>query len=183
MANNDTPEILLGDPNAKVFYILNDGTVQTCAKVGDLPYHKQRSSYISAGVFSPQLKKVSFWGDAHNPQKCLETLVKEGLVDKDYSYTLSTTRIQRPDNRPNIKVSNGIARHGTNASFSRFPATGRGNLVPQGAASEVAPAEAAEAVDEDATVAAVKPRPPKIEIRTANQGLQKQPVQKQPRTT
>lgn len=90
-----SPDVLLNDPESMEFYVLRDEQVVICKRRQDLPYYKNRQTYLSSGRFSPKHKKVVFWPDPVNPQRAIQ-LLKEGLhIDDTFTYSISgaSTRI------------------------------------------------------------------------------------------
>lgn len=184
MVKTETPESLLNnDPDARVFYILNDYSVAVCQKATDLPYHKQRSSYVSAGVYSPSQKQVYFWGDSQDLEKCMDILVASKSITKEYTYKLAGGRKMVIDNANRVKAVSGITRKG-HAGFNRLPPSGQGDLKPQDGAlqdvtrhikqGELDPVNASDPSTPTVT--------PKIQIKFGpDKNMQKQPVQKQVR--
>lgn len=184
MSNSEMPPEALfnGDPDAFVFYVLADKQVAKCKQVKDLPYHKQRSSYISAGVYSPSQKKVSFWGDALEINTCMEVLTESKTIDKDATYQLAGGQkiSAGPSHASQVKSAvNGITRKG-HAGFNRLPAKGIGKLQPQPGATASRPNVEQRKMPDAKTSGVVLPTPSgKIEIRTnTSKDLRQQSVTK-----
>lgn len=87
-----SPDSLLNDPDSKEFFMLRDEKLIVVRHRSELPpYLEKRSTYLSAGRFSPLTKQVAFWPDPINPNRAME-LLKEGLhIDESYSYLLTGT--------------------------------------------------------------------------------------------
>jgi hypothetical protein len=87
---SNTPETLLKDPNSMAFFILRDETVAIAKREGDLPYGKNdskyRATYLSAGRFSPEFKKVIFYSNPVNPNRAMEILREEMHIDETYTF-------------------------------------------------------------------------------------------------
>ncbi len=88
-----TPDALISDPDSKVFYILKDETIAICKHRDELPYHKNRASYLSCGRFSAREKKVIFWPDPINPLKGFQLLVEHLFIKEDFSYSVASGTI------------------------------------------------------------------------------------------
>jgi hypothetical protein len=79
------PDSLLTDATSMVFYILRDESVAIAKRPDDLPYHKRRETYLSAGRFSPEMKKVIFYPDPVNPGRAIQLLQDNMHIDDTYS--------------------------------------------------------------------------------------------------
>lgn len=85
----NSPDVLKTDPNSMEFYILKDEQVVICKNRQDLPYHKNRQTYLSSGRFSPEFKKVVFWPSPVNPMRAMK-LLEEGMhIGSDFTYAIS----------------------------------------------------------------------------------------------
>jgi hypothetical protein len=191
VVNTENPETLLGsDSKAQAFYVLADKQVALC-KPGEkptaLPYYKQRSSYISAGVISPANKKVCFWGDALEIDVCMEVLKDADAIDADFTYVLAGGRKMSATGHNVTKIElkksatvDGIRRKGR-AGFNRLPAGGTKDLQPQSGTMTSRPNIQQKDMPKSTGQGTITPTPsPKIEVRTSNgSDLKRQQVSKQ----
>lgn len=107
MANSpdtvNSPDTLKTDPNSMEFYVLKDEQVVVCKSRQDLPYHKNRNSYLSSGRFSPEFKKVVFWPNPVNPMKAMKLLEENSHIGADYTHAISGSDSQVTKSRKRIK--------------------------------------------------------------------------------
>lgn len=85
----NSPDSLLDDTDSKAFYVLRDETIALCKTHNELPYHKNRSTYLSAGRFSPKYKKVVFWPESINTNRAFTLLVENNHIDSSYEQLMS----------------------------------------------------------------------------------------------
>jgi hypothetical protein len=190
MSKGTIPESLFnGDPNANVFYVLVDQSVVTCKKATDQPFYKQRSSYISSGVYSPAQNKVIFWGDAQEVTECMKILVDSKTINEDTTYELASGHKMLAGSNSSAQIKTavgGITRKG-HAGFNRLPAKGTDKLKPQASTTASKPNISQQEMPPANHQGVVIPTPSgKIEIRTgSNKDLRQQNVAKRitPRNT
>ena len=96
MSEITSPDSLLNDPDSKEFFVLRDERLVVVRHRNELPsvpgrggYLENRSTYLSAGRFSPMSKQVAFWPSPVNPGRALE-LLREGLFIKEDFTTVIT---------------------------------------------------------------------------------------------
>lgn len=187
MVNGEVPESLFqGDQKAFVFYVLANKQIATCKKAADLPYHKQRSSYLSSGVYSPALNKVSFWGDALEIPECMKILIESKTVEPDAKYVVAGGRKMTASHSGQVKSAiTGATRKG-HAGFNRLPARGTDKLTPQTSTAESRPNLKQKEMPASTQNAVINTPSGKIEIRTGmSKDLRQQSVPRKatPRNT
>jgi len=94
----NSPDALKKDPDSMEFFILRDEKVAIAKKRTDVPYHKNRSTYLSSGRYSPKYKKVVFWPDPVNPLRAMKLLEENMHIGSDYTYAIagSGTQVAKP---------------------------------------------------------------------------------------
>lgn len=92
-----SPDVLLNDPDSMEFYVLRNEQVVVCKRRQDLPYYKNRQTYLSSGRFSPKHKRVIFWPEPINPQRAMQLLKEQLHIDESYTYSVggSVTKINK----------------------------------------------------------------------------------------
>jgi hypothetical protein len=108
-----SPDSLLSDPESKEFFVLRDEKLIVVRHRNELPpYLEKRSTYLSAGRFSPSSKQVAFWPDPINPSRAMELLKANSCVDDSYSYMLTgTENAARVVNKTESKNKEGLLGH------------------------------------------------------------------------
>lgn len=90
----NSPDALISDPDSKVFYVLRNEELMICKTLKELPYWQNRSTYLSAGRFSPEYKKVVFYPDPVNPSRAMHLLKEHGHIEEDYSYAVAGSTLK-----------------------------------------------------------------------------------------
>lgn len=108
----NSPDALIKDENSKVFFILRDEQVAICKNFKDLPYWQNRSTYLSAGRFSPEYKKVVFYPDPINPGRAIHLLKENCHIEGDYTYAIagSTTRAPKTKTESPVDKLDGVRK-------------------------------------------------------------------------
>jgi len=84
----NSPETLLSDSGSMAFFVLRDETIALSKRRDDLPYYRNRSTYLSAGRFSPEHKTVIFYSEPVNPGRAMD-LLREGMhIDETFSFQI-----------------------------------------------------------------------------------------------
>ena len=85
-----SPDALLtADPDSMAFFVLRNEQLVICKSHTEVPYHKDRSTYLSSGRYSAELKKVIFWPEPINPQRAINLLTESGHITSDFTYMVS----------------------------------------------------------------------------------------------
>ena len=92
----NSPDVLKKDPESLEFYVLRDEKVAVCKDRKDLPYWKNRSTYLSAGRLSPKFKKVVFWPGPVNPSRAMELLKESMHIDDGFTYAIADSAVRTP---------------------------------------------------------------------------------------
>ena len=85
----NSPDALKADPDSMAFYVLRDETLAICKTRQELPYWKNRSTYLSEGRFSKKHRKVVFWPDPVNPARAMQLLKEHQHIEEDYTYAVA----------------------------------------------------------------------------------------------
>ena len=83
-----SPDALKSDPDSQAFFVLRDEQLVLYKSEAEAPYWKNRSSYLSAGRFSPKHKKVVFWPEPVNPGRAMHLLKEHCHIEDDYTYAV-----------------------------------------------------------------------------------------------
>lgn len=115
MSNPDSvnsPDALMSDPESRVFYVLRDEQLMICRTLKELPYWQNRATYLSAGRFSSEFKKVVFYPDPVNPSRAMHLLKEHGHIEEDYGYAIagSTTRAPKSKKKGPVEKLDGIRK-------------------------------------------------------------------------
>lgn len=112
MDSVNSPDALIKDEDSKIFYILKDEQIAICKNFKDLPYWQNRSTYLSAGRFSPVYKKVVFYPNPINPGRAIHLLKENCHIDEDYTYAVagSTTRAPKSKTESSINKLDGVRK-------------------------------------------------------------------------
>ena len=95
----NSPDSLKTDPDSMAFYVLRNEELVICKKLKDMPYWENRSTYLSAGRYSPQYKKVVFWPEPVNPSRAMALLKENRHIEEDYSYAVSGSGTKAPKSK------------------------------------------------------------------------------------
>lgn len=101
----NTPETLLSDSNSMAFFVLRDESIVLAKRRDDVPYYRNRQTYLSAGRFSPERQMVIFYPDPVNPRRAMELLIEGMHIDSNFSFQIQggavhTKVAQTPKNGP-----------------------------------------------------------------------------------
>ena len=83
-----SPDTLKKDSKSMAFFVLKDEKLVVYQQESEAPYWKNRHSYLSAGRFSPEYKKVVFWPGPVNPGRAMKLLKEAGHIDSTYTYAV-----------------------------------------------------------------------------------------------
>jgi hypothetical protein len=100
----NSPDALKSDPESMAFYVLRDETLAICKTRQELPYWKNRSTYLSSGRYSSKYKKVVFWPDPVNPAKAMHLLKEHQHIESDYTYAVAGSAVRKPKSKPKSGV-------------------------------------------------------------------------------
>ena len=100
----NSPDALKADPESMAFYILRDEQVVICKTRKDVPYWKNRSTYLSEGRYSPKYKKVVFWPNPVNPSRAIHLLTEQQHIEEDYTFAVVGSAVKAPKYRPKDPV-------------------------------------------------------------------------------
>ncbi len=98
----NSPDCLLNDKDSKFFYVLRDEKLAICKLQQELPYWRNRTTYLASGRFSPKHKKVVFTAGSINPSRAMQLLIQGGYITDDYIYAISdntTKHVKTPDEK------------------------------------------------------------------------------------
>jgi len=92
-----SPDSLLDDESSMEFFMLRDESIAICRHREELPYPKNRTSYLASGRFSPKYKKVIFWGDSVNSRRAFNVLIENRHIEVDFTFHVAgaTTKITK----------------------------------------------------------------------------------------
>ena len=100
----NSPDALMSDPESKCFYVLKDEQLMICKTLKELPYWQNRATYLSAGRFSAEFRKVVFYPDPVNPSKALHLLREHGHIEENYGYAIAGSTTRAPKNKKKSPV-------------------------------------------------------------------------------
>ena len=109
-----SPDSLMEDSDSMEFFILKDESVAICKHRRELPYIKNRATYLSSGRYSPKFKKVLFWPESIGLNRAVTLLAEKGYITSDYTYNISgtTTSISSKGKKKktNMPVKDGVRK-------------------------------------------------------------------------
>lgn len=105
-----SPDALVKDQDSKAFYVLKDESIALCKHRSELPYHKNRQTYLSSGRYSPKYRTVIFWPESINVHRAFNLLVEQNLIESDYRYLVAGA-ITQVKGESKEKAHPGIGRH------------------------------------------------------------------------
>jgi hypothetical protein len=102
----------MSDPDSKVFYVLRDEQLMLCRTLKELPYWQNRATYLSAGRFSKEYRKVVFYPDPVNPARAMQLLKEHGHIGEDFNYAIagSTTRAPKTKKKGPVEKLGGVRK-------------------------------------------------------------------------
>ena len=108
----NSPDALMSDPDSKAFYVLRDERLLVCKTLKELPYWQNRSTYLSAGRFSSEFKKVVFYPDPINPSLAMRLLREQGHIESDFNHAIasSTTRAPKSKKKSPVEKLSGVRK-------------------------------------------------------------------------
>ena len=117
----NNPDTLLSDSKSMAFYVLRDEQLVICNSRKDLPYWKNRSTYLSEGRYSPEHRKVIFWPDPVNPARAMKLLEDGNHIEADYSYTvaIATTRASKSKTKSAVDKLRGVRKRSVEVLLER----------------------------------------------------------------
>lgn len=107
-----TPDSMIDDPDSREFFILRNESVVICKHRDEVPFAKQRSTYLSSGRYSPKYKKVIFWPNSFNLPRAFTLLVDGNYITPDYVKCVSgnATSVKKTKKKSKTATKDGVRK-------------------------------------------------------------------------